>query len=149
MKNLINEIEKALQDTEKLYRHTSEVYNGYLKSHYRGKMEAYMSILQILKDYNIITAPKQIKLSEIVNKLKNAFVDLGNIDYEGFIEIGYGFITLNDEIVITIDLDSQKIVLIEFTNTFIELKWLYTLWIAGTEIVDDLKEGIYGTSHKR
>lgn len=93
----------------------------------------------LLNQYNIITAPKSIKLSEIVNKLKNAFVNLGNIDYEGFIEIGYGFITLNDEIVITIDLDSQKIVLIEFTNTFIELKWLYTLWIAGTEIVDDLE----------
>ena len=30
MKDLIKGIEEALQDTEKLYRNTSEVYNGYL-----------------------------------------------------------------------------------------------------------------------
>ena len=122
MRNLINEI------------HELKDYENY------DYDQAITDVEILLNQYNIITAPKSIKLSEIVNKLKNAFVDLGNIDYEGFIEIGYGFITLNDEIVITIDLDSQKIVLIEFTNTFIELKWLYTLWIAGTIIEDDLKE---------
>ena len=140
MKNLIEKIEKIIISLKRQYQNCFEEIDCplFTSDEIKGKISAYQDCLILLNQYNIITAPKQIKLSEIVNKLKNAFVDLGNIDYEGFIEIGYGFITLNDEIVITIDLDSQKIVLIEFTNTFIELKWLYTLWIAGTEIIDDL-----------
>ena len=64
MKNLINEIEKALKDTEKLYRQTSEIYNGYLKSYYRGKIEAYKTILYSLNQ-------DKIKIRELEEVLKN------------------------------------------------------------------------------
>ena len=139
MINLRDEIEKALQDTEHLYRHTSEIYNGYLKSHYRGRIEAYMNILQSLKDYNIITAPKNIKLSEIVERL-NCYVKrnentihLYDIEEDLFDEYdtfeSYSLIIENNKIT-TILLSQCD-----------EFKWLYTLWIAGTEIIDDMEYG--------
>ena len=138
MKNLIDEIEKALQDTEKLYRHTSEVYNGYLKSHYRGKMEAYMNILESLKDYNIITAPKQIKLSEIVEKLKN------NYSYDNItIERNSTYTRIIGRTQHHLYSTTETLFDINFNKTLdkpnFKYKWLYTLWISGTEIVDDLE----------
>lgn len=94
----------------------------------------------LLNQYNIITAPKSIKLSEVVSRLKETFKDLCNITYRDLRVINHGLIYLEDEIVVTIDKEKNIILNIEFTNTFIELKWLYALWIAGTEIVDDMVE---------
>ena len=142
MKNLIEKIEKALQDTEKLYRHTSEVYNGYLKSHYRGKMEAYMNILESFKDYNIIAVPKSIKLSEIVERLKdfNCYTPEIKIDKHEdatIIEVNYYTYT-QCECGGYIQIIDRTICDISFGNHSYH-KWLYALWIAGTEIIDDLE----------
>ena len=144
MKNVIEKIEKTLQDTERMYRHISEVHHGYLKSHYRGKMEAYMSILQSLKDYNLITAPKSIKLSELVKRLKNSFDcytaecklyrEQNKIDieyyYYSYVEcLSSGYVVITNNKIKTIAAD---------ISTDIH-KWLYELWIADTEIIDDLE----------
>lgn len=115
----------------------------------KGKMEAYMNILQSLKDYNIITAPKQIKLSELIDKIykteyssecyvKAIKCSNGQYkdDYRIHIEYGdgywgdYEFYIVDGKISSAFDMDLPRD----------EFKWLYTLWIAGTEIIDDLKE---------
>ena len=145
MKNLIEELEKALQDTERLYRHTSEIYNSYLKSHYRGKMEAYMNILDSLKGYNIITAPKSIMLSELIDKIyetkfkSESWVEpIRESDITLRIRVQYGdgywgdyeFYIRNNKIEINEN---------DYLLPFNEFKWLYTLWIAGTKIIDNLE----------
>ena len=140
MKNLIEDIEKALQDTERLYRHTSEVYNGYLKSHYRGKMEAYINILESLKDYNIITAPKSIKLSEIVSKLNKIYEP--NIYFNKELNaIGYGEYSnkwfMDTWTAIALIKNNKISRILKITSE--ETKWLYELWITGTIIEDDLE----------
>lgn len=58
MKNLIEEIEK-LRTTDK------QIYVPYTD----GKNKGINECLKILNQYNIITAPKQIKLSEIMKRL--------------------------------------------------------------------------------
>ena len=100
----------------------------------------------LLDQYNIITAPKTIKLSEIVSKLETSFnyyctqcrvlneKDKTIIEYYNysFIECEYeGYIVIKDNKIIDCD---GKLSLED------EFKWLYTLWIAGTIIEDDLKE---------
>ena len=101
----------------------------------------------LLDQYNIITAPKTIKLSEIVKKLKKSLTNPKNKvnvykenENEIVIKISYFAIgTFVDET--TIDL-SDKIYDIDGFNNLMSsrFKWLYTLWIAGTIIEDDLKE---------
>jgi len=112
-----------------------------------------------LDDYNnksnefiLITAPKEIKLSEIVSKfaIKDSFYinhrisvirDNGDTD----IWEDYDF-EVDDETTL-----SQSNLLVVISNNKIEEinvsyrhenlnKWLYTLWIAGTTIIDDLEE---------
>ena len=101
--------------------------------------------LELLNQYNIITAPKSIKLSEIVEGLKNSFdcyttecklyreqnkieVDYYYYSYVECLSSGYVVIRNNKIEIIVAD-----------TSTDIH-KWLYTLWIAGTIIEDDLEE---------
>ena len=101
----------------------------------------------LLDQYNIITAPKTIKLSEIVKKLKKSLTNPKNKvnvykenENEIVIKISYFAIgTFVDET--TIDL-SDKIYDIDGFNNLMSsrFKWLYALWIAGTIIEDDLKE---------
>ena len=102
--------------------------------------------LKIINQYNIITAPKTIKLSEIVSKLNEIYNDSefsseiyfnrklnaigeGEYDKDWFMNTWTPFIRFKEnKISEIINLESER------------TKWLYTLWIAGTEIVDDLKE---------
>ena len=96
--------------------------------------------------YNIITAPKTIKLSEIVSKLNEIFNDTefsseiyfnrklnaigeGEYDKDWFMNTWTPFIRFKEnKISEIINLESER------------TKWLYTLWIAGTIIEDDLRE---------
>lgn len=133
MKDLIKEIEGL-----KLEAHPEET--EYRFGFRDGNNTCVVSVKHILTQHHLITAPKQIKLSEVVNRLKDTFKDLCNITYRDLRVINHGLIYLEDDIVVTIDKEKNIILNIEFTNTFIELKWLYTLWIAETEIVDDMEE---------
>ena len=85
------------------------------------------------RQYNIITAPKQIKLSEIVEKLNcqveryNEYINLYDDTYEEDDIRDYYLFIKNNKI------DEIHILPTE------EFKWLYRLWIAETIIEDDMK----------
>lgn len=102
--------------------------------------------LDILEQYNIITAPKEIKLSELIDKIyETKFksecwvepIKEGNNYYRIRVQYGDGYWGYYDFYI-----ENEKIVI--YTNDcllpFNEFKWLYTLWIAGTTIIDDLEE---------
>lgn len=97
---------------------------------------------EILTKYNIITAPKSIKLSEIVSKLGigNSFgidrhknlinlYEVNELEFDGeYWQDESYLLGIRDNKIYdsNITLDDRT-------------KWLYTLWIAGTEIIDDLE----------
>lgn len=127
MKNLIEEIEKLKPQI------ITDKYSD-------GFQNAIKMVLNKINQYNIITAPKSIKLSEIINKIK------GKSNVEIYFNrernaIGYGeydedwhqntwqpFVIFRDTKIIRICMPMAEIT-----------RWLYTLWIAGTEIIDDLE----------
>lgn len=151
MKNLIEKIENIIEDL-KIERQKCFEEIDYPLSQVdklEGRILAYTDIVMCLTDYNIITAPKSIKLSELIDKIyKTEYssecyvkaIKCGNgqykDDYRIHIEYGdgywgdYEFYIVDGKISSTFDMDLPRD----------EFKWLYTLWIAGTEIVDDLKE---------
>lgn len=146
MIDLIKEIEKSLENTRKLYE---QVYESMpVKSYYHGIIVAYEGILKSLEDKNIITAPKEIKLSELIDKIykteyssecyvKSIKCDNGQYkgDYRIHVEYGdgywgdYEFYIVDGKISSNYDMDLPRD----------EFKWLYTLWISGTTIIDDLE----------
>lgn len=95
--------------------------------------------LEVLDKYNIIAAPKSIKLSEIINKLNscdnrnnwNIIVDatktlvLENSNFE------QEYFYIND----------NKIFDLSDCMVHDDYKWLYALWITNTEIIDDIDRG--------
>lgn len=97
----------------------------------------------LLDQYNIITAPKTIKLSDIVSMLK---------DFECYLT-DYNVCRERNEIIIECYhysfiecLHGENIIIRNNRISDIKapvnkyFKWLYALWIAGTVIEDDLKE---------
>lgn len=99
----------------------------------------------LLNQYNIITAPKEIKLSELIDKIyETKFksecwiepIRLGKGHYRIRTQYGDGYWGDYDFYI-----ENEKIVI--YTNDcllpFNEFKFLYTLWIAGTTIIDDLE----------
>lgn len=102
--------------------------------------------LKRINQYNIITAPKTIKLSEIVSKLNEIYNDSefgseiyfnrklnaigeGEYDKDWFMNTWTPFIRFKEnKISEIINLESER------------TKWLYALWLTGTIIEDDLKE---------
>lgn len=138
MKNLIEEIEKIIVSLKRQYKNCFEEIDCplFTSDEIRGKILAYKDCLNLLNQYNIITAPKQIKLSEIVEKLKECY-HISSISYDKQSK------SIHDG-------EDDIVPLIEFNEdlTFKEInlpirdnnKWLYPLWIAGTEIIDDLKD---------
>lgn len=118
------------------------------KSDYlRGQMVAYRDCLNLLDQYNIITAPKTIKLSEILDRLKKEYSNVAIAEYHyNFISIGLYHEYWDDNehieyIERVVDVRDNKITYInrEEPLKYYKYKWLDILWIAGTEIVDDLK----------
>ena len=137
MNNLRDEIEK----------NKFQNINEYTHSHTIGYNHAIDDVLSILDQYNIITAPKSIKLSEIVKRLENnkiANKSKISICREGTeISIWEDYEISNSEEKISgttfkLSISKNKIDAIGryLINDF---KWLYTLWIAGTEIIIDLE----------
>lgn len=102
--------------------------------------------LKRINQYNIITAPKTIKLSEIVDKIcdtnykSECWVEpirLGKGNYKIRTQYGDAYWCVYDFYI-----EDKKIVMYQddYLLPFDEFKWLYTLWIAGTIIEDDLQE---------
>jgi len=127
MKNLIDEIEKKKSNID-----------GFAMSDYgEGYLECVDEILELLNQHNLITAPKSIKLSEIVERLnacdkRNKFKKIIKTYETTVVENTefkkeYIYISKNK----IFDLSEYM-----FKDYY---KWLYTLWIAGTEIIDDLE----------
>ena len=103
-----------------------------------GKNKGIKQVLELLDQYNIITAPKTIKLSEIVDKM-NCYVKRNENDIHLY--------DIEEDLFDEYDSFESYSLIIEnnkITNILLsqcdEFKWLYTLWIAGTIIEDDLKE---------
>ena len=137
MKNLIEEIEK-LKVSESFGN--SEYSFGLLE----GKNKGINECLEILNQYNIITVPKTIKLSEIVSKLEE--IILGT-NHKVYIRRYYKEIIIYNKNSISSFIEdicninsTGKIVWINETYLLESCKWIYALWIAGTIIEDDLKE---------
>ena len=145
MIDLKNEIEKL-----------KDKFIEYASSLTTGRVDALDKVLDIIEDYNIITAPKTIKLSEILDRLNKEHKKTinGNIIFEYKINRNGRYNTDGTPYhIIDISIDSyhygkKLVTAIRFTPkmTITEInfgekhKWIYTLWIAGTEIIDDLKE---------
>ena len=132
MKNLIEEIEK-------------EKINEFIITYYgAGYNDGLDKAINILNQYNIITAPKSIKLSEIVSKLnkkEGSTISLCRHDNE--INVWEDYKISDDEeqtngSIFIFKIDSNSIIKMIARDDRIP-KWLYTLWIAGTEIIDDLE----------
>ena len=115
-------------------------------SYEAGINEGIVESIEILDQDNIITAPKTIKLSEIVDKIcdtnykSECWVEpirLGKGNYKIRTQYGDGYWGDYDFYI-----EDKKIVMYQddYLLPFDEFKWLYALWIAGTIIEDDLKE---------
>lgn len=151
MKNLIKEIEKRFGMAKDNYCCCLDEEKYDLANDYYELAGLCQSCLKVLTQHNIITAPKQIKLSELIDKIydtkyssecyvKAIKCSSGQYkdDYHYRIHIEYGegywgdyeFYIVDGKISSAFDMNLPRD----------EFKWLYTLWIAGTEIVDDLKE---------
>lgn len=131
MKNLIEKIEKIIVSLKRQYQNCFEEIDCplFTSDEIKGKILAYQDCVNLLNQYNIITAPKSIKLSEIMNKLNLAFPKIAREEKVIRIYNGKALI-LN-----IFDNHLQPINVQPYSET----KWLYTLWIAGTEIIDDLE----------
>lgn len=133
MKNLIDEIEKmqffvAIDDFE------------------LGYDRAIKETIGILNQYNIITAPKTIKLSEIVSRLNEHYntkiiINRKPTSYYNCYIVCRKSLAENEDYELLIR-DNKIDDIDEFCcyQNYDNTKWLYTLWIAGTEIIDDMKE---------
>jgi hypothetical protein len=149
MKNLIEEIEKIIVSLKRQYQNCFEEIDYPLSQvdKLEGRILAYTDVVMALNQHNIITAPKEIKLSEMLDKICELYEEI--IEQEIYFNreincIGYGeydedwmknswhtFVAFNK------DLTIKKINIRPQDNN---IKWLYTLWIAGTEIIDDMEE---------
>ena len=129
MKDLIKEIEGL-----KLETHPEET--EYRFGFRDGNNACVVSVKNILNQHNLITAPKSIKLSEVVSKLNdNEWKDFQITKQENLISIDN-----NNNFREYLNIDKGKITDISEEMQTDKYKWLYSLWIAGTEIIDDLKE---------
>ena len=87
----------------------------------------------IINQHNIITAPKQIKLSEVLDKIDYDDIQIKRDNHLIFVKNSNGLL-------FTIDFNRLLPNRILDYVCYGNLKWLYTLWIAGTTIIDDLED---------
>lgn len=112
----------------------------------KSEIDTFKELSTFTEDYNIITAPKSIKLSEILGNLKlqieepenlikiqfnrkiNA-IGCGEYDEDWMQNTWQTIVSFHKNLTI-------KNICIKLQDN---IKWLYTLWIANVEIVDDLE----------
>lgn len=138
MKNLIKDIKESIIDSSDFLKNLKEMSVDFA----RGYIAAIATnVEEIINQYNLITAPKQIKLSEIVERLNRFYIDEYAIYRDDTSH--WTFIHRKDESYLysIVEINHKgQIKEIGLDYLYDETKWLYVLWIAGTEIVDDLKE---------
>ena len=153
MIDLKKKIEELLESSSKFYHKTANIN---FKMCLQGQVEAYQDCLNVINNYNIITAPKTIKLSQILDRLNKEHKKTinGNIIFEYKINRNGRYNTdgtpyhLTDTTIdsyyygkklLTVIKFNKKmdITILDFGDNF---KWLYALWLTGTIIEDDLKE---------
>ena len=130
-------IKEKLKEIFELCQLTEEKYQikpmGFL-------VDNYLRIQDDIKSYNIITAPESISLSEIVSRLKNDYEIVEVNHYSTYSEVkvaNMGHFGSNQLKTIFEFNNENKIIEILASQSECN-KWLYALWIAGTEIIDDL-----------
>ena len=96
MKNLIDEIGKIIVSLKRQYQNCFEEIGCplFTSDEIKGKILAYQDCLNIINNYNLITAPKSIKLSEIVERLNesNEYLDFEfetTLDFKKAIGVNY------------------------------------------------------------
>jgi len=114
--------------------------------HWDGHTDKDVDRVLSLANYNIITAPKTIKLSEIVSKLEKHYnteivINRKPTSYYNCYILCRKSIAENEDYELLIR-DNKIDDIDEFCcyPNDDNIKWLYTLWIAGTIIEDDLKD---------
>lgn len=144
------------KEIERLKLSDSFIIGEYSFGFTDGKNKGIKQVLELLDQYNIITAPKTIKLSEILDRLNKEHKKTinGNIIFEYKINRNWRYNTdgtpyhLTDTTIdsyyygkklLTVIKFNKKmdITILDFGDNF---KWLYALWIAGTIIEDDLQD---------
>ena len=137
MKNLIDEIEKIIEDLKIEKQKCLEEIDYPLSQVDRleGRILAYTDIFMALNQYNIITTPKSIKLSEILEKLNISKWQ----DFQATKQVNAISIDNNNCLREYLNIENNKITDISDDMQVNEYKWLYTLWIAKVEIIDDLE----------
>ena len=128
MIDLVKEIKKLKEE----YNWT----NLHRREHVDIKNDNIDLVLEILNQYNIITAPKEIKLSEIIERLR---IEQNDYDFrykDSSISVWknkwcYAVAYIDDD---TLKLD------FDIHDRYLFPKWIFSLWIAGTTIIDDLEE---------
>ena len=123
MKNLINELEKRKINKFKTFE--EDAWNNALDK-----------AIKNINQYNLITAPKSIKLSEILEKLNISKWQ----DFQATKQGNAISIDNNNCFREYLNIENNKITDISDDMQVNEYKWLYTLWVANVEIVDDLEE---------
>lgn len=138
MKNLIEEIKNL--------KYIGLFNDDYGLGYNIGNNKAIEKVLEILNQYNIITAPKSIKLSEIVSRLNEHYntkiiINRKPTSYYNCYIVCRKSLAENEDYELLIR-DNKIDDIDEFCcySNDDNTKWLYTLWIAGTKIIDDIKE---------
>ena len=138
------------EEIEKLQTNLCERILDQDETYLQGMSIAYENCLMLCDQHNIITAPKEIKLSEIVSKfvIKDSFYknhrisvirDDNDIDVWEDYDIEVDETTLSQSNLLVV-ISNNKIEEINISYRYENLnKWLYTLWIAGSKIIDDLE----------
>lgn len=111
-------------------------------SYEAGINEGIVESIEILDQYNIIAVPKTIKLSEVVSRLKETIKEEFSMEdgYRCEKAIGYYIRCFEDWDFIEIVGFDRDMKITRVGVCYEGFEWLYTLWIAGTIIEDDLQE---------
>ncbi len=105
---------------------------------YEGQKVAYENCLNFLNQYNVITTPKSLNLSKIINKLNE--IDKSN-KFRAIIKVSDTVVVENVEFKKEyFYVKDNKIFDLSTYMVKPEYKWLFSLWITNTEIIDDIGE---------
>ena len=105
---------------------------------YEGQKVAYENCLNFLNQYNVITTPKSLNLSKIINKLNE--IDKSN-KFRAIIKVSDTVVVENIEFKKEyFYVKDNKIFDLSTYMVKPEYKWLFNLWTTNTEIIDDIGE---------
>ena len=101
----------------------------------KSEIDTFKELSTFTEEYNLITAPKSIRLSELIEKLNISKWQ----DFQATKQGNAISIDNNNCFREYLNIENNKITDISDDMQVNEYKWLYTLWIAETTIIDDLE----------